>query len=312
LAWHLWTGHSVSVDATKPLAELALTVAKVAAISEPMSTPKPMILESEYRQGEPCQESDLLERGPQGLNCCDDATNGVMLVSLGCYCGPKLSFKKMGRGAETLPFDWMRTRIEGLLYFLRSDFDGFFDFVTKEPVPGSSKMIMYRNYLHSFWHDDPTDPSMHEKYNRRIARFNSIDARSQHVLFVRVAAATDELLLATELLSELTKRFGERARLLLILNFQTKTSGPAFLENCRNLILYFLTPDAHKADNPNFCQPYAEPVRVALEWAVGRGQEKAVTFSSAEIALEAAEGDNWGFNGLGGLRAFEEGDAAAA
>ena len=28
----------------------------------------------------------------------------VQLVSLGSYCGPKLSFQKMGRGAATLPF----------------------------------------------------------------------------------------------------------------------------------------------------------------------------------------------------------------
>ena len=72
------------------------------------------------------QESDLMDALPNGQSRVDAETQDIMLVSLGCYCGPplgllgervvkwvrKLSFKNIGRGAETLPFDWMRTRQE--------------------------------------------------------------------------------------------------------------------------------------------------------------------------------------------------------
>lgn len=48
------------------------------------------------------QESDLLENlGAKYSSTEED----VQLVSLGSYCGPKLSFQKMSKGAATLPFE---------------------------------------------------------------------------------------------------------------------------------------------------------------------------------------------------------------
>merc|ERR1719401_534533 len=35
------------------------------------------------------------------------AKDDIQLVSLGCACAIKMAFKEMGRGAETLPFDWI-------------------------------------------------------------------------------------------------------------------------------------------------------------------------------------------------------------
>ncbi|CAE8619485.1 unnamed protein product, partial [Polarella glacialis] len=116
------------------------------------------------------QESDMLELMAQGPSSCDELTSQVPLISLGCNCGPKLSFQKIGRGSETLPFDWMQSSLDGILNFLRTDFGGFFDYVTKQKVPGCQAMVMYRGHLHSFWHDDPDDPTMQEKYRRRIKR----------------------------------------------------------------------------------------------------------------------------------------------
>jgi len=257
------------------------------------------------------QESDLLERCPKGPNCCDELTNAVRLVSLGCYCGPKLSFQKIGRGAETLPFDWIRTKIEGIFQLLRSDFDGFFHFDTELPVPNSGGMVCYRGKLHSFWHDDPTDPSMHERYNRRIARFNSIDAHSGLVLFVRVAGDTGELHRAPELLNELKTRFGDGARLLMVLNFQQKSTGPAEVRGHEGLLLNLLASEAHTRSSSSFGQPYAEAVRIALDWVVGR-EVGARCYDSLEAMAKDVTPDNWGKSGLGGLRAYEEDDASPA
>lgn len=251
------------------------------------------------------QESDLMEKLAQGPNMCDELTNSVRLVSLGCYCGPKLSFQKMGRGAETLPFDWMRTRLDGLFHFMRSDFDGFFNFVTQLPVPGTDGgMVAYRAPLHSFWHDDPRDASMHERYGRRIARFQNIDASSSAVLFVRVAGDTSEVRRAPELLHELESRFGAQAHLLLVLNFQEGTTGPALIQEHGNLMVNLLDAKAHMRGSSCFGHPYVDPVLTALNWVVGR-ETDARMYATLQEVEQLATPTDWGERGLGGLQAFE-------
>jgi len=248
------------------------------------------------------QESDLLDEIKPGKNMCDELTNNVRLVSLGCYCGPKLSFQQIGRGAETLPFDWIRTRLEGVLHFLRSGFAGFYDFDTREPVPGAAGMVMYRGYLHSFWHDDPQEPAMRERYNRRIHRLQTINAEQQPVLFVRSIGSTDELPHALELLSELVHRFGRQARLLLIVDFQSNPHGPIVVQGQPSLLIYYFNRDFHDTRGLG---PYNDPVRCGLDWAVGRDVGAAV-YPSLEAAAAMAQPMDFGYNGLGGLRAFEE------
>merc|ERR1712232_1156310 len=99
-------------------------------------------------------------------------------------------------------------------------------------------MTMYRSKYHSFWHDDPEDAGMRERYLRRIKRFKEIDARNHNapVLFVRVAVCTEEINLAEELLAELQKLFGIESRLLLLLDGQ-KTRLASMRRN-PNLLIY--------------------------------------------------------------------------
>jgi len=215
--------------------------------------------------GEEATVSDFLETLPQASQYCDEATQAVQLVSLGSYCGPKATFKHIGRGAAHMPFDWMRTRLEGIMQFIETDFDGFFEYVTKVPVPGEA-MVLYRSRLHSFWHDDPTSPAMHEKFRRRIERFNAVDASSSQVLFVRAAACTSELSRAPELLGLLQRRFGEQAHLLLILDHQDSFRGSITLDVCPQLMVHF---QASKALDDAYC-PYNDPVKRGLDWVIGR------------------------------------------
>jgi len=250
------------------------------------------------------QESDLLDLMPDGKAAENSGTEHIMLVSLGCFCGPKLSFKHIGRGSETLPFDWMRTRSSGLLHFMRNDFDGFFDFMTKKPVPGCN-MTTYRNYYHSFWHDDPSDPGMLERYGRRIKRFQAIDASEKQVLFVRTCASTSEIPEVPELLAELQKRHGRHACLLLIIDFQWTAKGAAIVDGFENLLVYYLSGDHHTGADGNPTPPYAKPVLFALDWMIGK-PIGAMSFSGIDKILECADETHWGIQGLGGLLAFEE------
>ena len=49
---------------------------------------------------------------------------------------------KSRAGAETLPFDWIRCRMEAILHFIRNDFEGYFDYTTEMAVPNLESRAM--------------------------------------------------------------------------------------------------------------------------------------------------------------------------
>jgi len=233
---------------------------------------------------------------------------GITLVSLGHYCGPKLSFRSMGVSTATLPFDWIKTRIEGVLYYMQNNFAHFFHFVTREPVPtaaaASVGMVMYRDYFHSFWHDDPTNPETVAKYQRRFQRFNEIDASSSPVLFVRGAVSTDELPLVPKLQQEL-KRFGNQAYLLIILDLQVGMNGLTEVMDHPQLLVYF-NGRSSAAFNEARQAPYEEAVRAAVARLHGR-MGSAKTFRSwPELCGAATPTGHYVRASPGGLKAFDD------
>jgi len=258
------------------------------------------------------QESDLLEGLAAGPDLSDEETAKVQLISLGCYCGPKLTFQKIGRGAETLPFDWLRTSLDGLMHMLTTRFDGFYDYVSKLPVPGFEPMTIYRSHLHSFWHDNPDESSMREKYERRIARMYGMAGKSEmdagsskKLLFVRVAASTQELSRSEELLQLLVGLFGSEVRLLLILNWQTMLQGPAMVADLPHLLVYFADGSIHDKSKQDIQgAPYAAAVKLGLDWSVDRSIE-AASWSLSELQAQT-DRNYWGYTGMGGLAAFED------
>mmetsp|Transcript_13469 Transcript_13469/g.31673 ORF Transcript_13469/g.31673 Transcript_13469/m.31673 type:complete len:293 (+) Transcript_13469:127-1005(+) len=256
-------------------------------------------------QGQRLQESDLLERRPQGENDGDPETNAIRLVSLGCYCGVKSSFQRIGRGSEHLPFDWMRTSLRGLEHFIKTDFLGFFDFVPpakpiKAPPGKNMRMVLYRNFEHSFWHDDPTDPSMQEKYHRRIERFRSIDAHDSRVLFVRAAVHPGEIDESPAFLSLLQQRFGPQSCLLLILLRQTRLKGPAQILGLPNLLVWY-----HDTEGQPAAASFTDAVQGGLNWCAGRetltmklkSPQEAIAWADHYAAIYAY--GHYVFQGLG-------------
>jgi len=219
--------------------------------------------------------------------------NGPRIVSLGSYCGVRKSVQKADLDGESLPFDWMRTRVEGILHYLRNDFDMFFNYVTTHDLQNS--VVMYRDHLHSFWHDDLLDPQCKEKYQRRIERLFSLDARTEPILFIRSVAHTRELLLTDELLQEITKRFGERAKLMVIVDFQAGNVGPALVQDRENLLVYSLPTKAHQEP---YGAPYGDPIKAALDWMDGCLQGARV-LPSVNSLLDGCDIRNgWSIDGL--------------
>jgi hypothetical protein len=223
----------------------------------------------------------------------------IQLVSLGCACGPKLSFKEMGRGAETLPFDWITSTSDGVLGFLKSGFHGFFDFERKvEKDVGGINITAFRSSHHGFWHDDPTLDETHEKYHRRFARMLSIDTRKQPVLFVRLAATSEEIRSVDQFLGQLTSQFGPHAYLLLIIDCQgANACGPCLVKGLDNLIIHYL-------EGGSGVTKFCEPVDNALDW-VAKKQTQCTQVQDLAVALNLAKPVTPGYYGMGGMPAFE-------
>jgi hypothetical protein len=189
---------------------------------------------------------------------------------------------------------------------MRSDFKGFYDYTTVKAGCGGTEqspgMTMFRSKYHSFWHDDPDDEGMREKYTRRIARFQGIDARTQPVLFVRAVNSTDELCLAAEVAEEIAERFGPRASLLMIMDFQRLAQGPATVKGLPdNLLLYF----HQKEDREPGFAPYMKPVKEGLLWAAGSQEVCARRFESLKDVAKVVTPEDWGYRAHGDVDSFE-------
>jgi hypothetical protein len=263
-------------------------------------------VEQQYSPAQGCpttpaksQESDRLELTPAKVVKADAEKDSIPLVSLGCACGPKLAFKELGRGAETLPFDWIATTADGVIEFLTTGFQGFFDFTRKiEKEVAGAQLTVFRSHRHSFWHDDPNDASMRERYQRRIARLFSMDARTRPVLFVRLLANTEELALVEKLSDKLTEKFGHNAMLLVIVDCQTSNAvGPCIIEGLNNVLIHYLTGgDGYE----KFC----DPIDNALNWAARRPTRcvKVPTLKAACVLATPGQSGNYG---MGGIPSFE-------
>lgn len=156
----------------------------------------------------------------------------------------------------------------GVVHYLRTGFADFMSYSAQEALPAQPNHIMYRDQYHSFWHDDPNDKKTQEKYQRRIQRFLSIDAKSEPVLFVHAVNHTDELDCVDDLLQELCAHFGHNIKLLLIIDYQRRLQGPAIVHGRDNLLVYFV-PDAEtRSADP--AASYCVPIECGVDWVEGR------------------------------------------
>merc|ERR1740138_962552 len=168
----------------------------------------------------------------------------------------------MGLDAESLPFDWITTTADGVLEFLKTGFQGFFEFDRKvQKDVGGVNITAFRSKRHAFWHDDPTDESMREKYQRRVSRIMAIDANTKPVLFVRLAATSEEIRTMSNFVGQLTSQFGPQAKLLLLIDCQgSEALGPCTVGGLDNLLIHYLNGTS---GTDKFC----EPIKNALDWA---------------------------------------------
>jgi hypothetical protein len=203
------------------------------------------------------------------------AKQRVQVVSLGNSCGVKLTIKAMGLDEESLPFDWARTSVDGLMQWLTQGFHSYLNgpFKRYEIVLRNAPMTVYRSNLHSFWHDDMEDAQTVEKLKRRINRFNELatDPKAtpgRPLLFVRSLCGTNEISKTEALYQALQTRFGCRGRqvyLLAIIEDQG-TKGPILHARNPNL-MFTLQPIT---DGPLHMDDAKGPYEDAIEFACRR------------------------------------------
>jgi hypothetical protein len=237
------------------------------------------------------------------------ARGGVALVSLGCYCGVKLSFRKLGAGAATLPLDWMRTRIEKVIEFLQTDFSTLYDGLSGPIAVPCTNLLAFRGDGHSFWHDDIRQPETKSKLQRRIDRLLGIGQTSSTTLFVRALATTDELSQVDALHAELVRRFGSdvnRVFLLAIVCRQERTVGPMVASSSPGLLLYCLSGKVHDKEGGEPA-PFCEPISWALQHIGGESCRGPRGIPSAAFLLEQdlVDLDTMGLEGMNGIASFE-------
>lgn len=227
--------------------------------------------------------------------------DGVYLVSIGCSTGPKMSLQVMGRGFLPLPFDWIRTSLDGVLHFLNSDFADFFEFNTSHQVPGQD-CTMYRSKYHSFWHDDPTNSDVQARYKDRMNNLKGLNGHEIPILFVRSVACNDEIKSVDLLLKALHTLFGENACLLLIVDFQKSATGALSVENMDDLLVYFLDGSVHAGETAS--APYRAAISAAIDWVKGE-EIDTQTVETLEALHELSDATKWGMCGVGELNSFE-------
>lgn len=112
-------------------------------------------------------------------------------VSLGGLCDTKtaLNFDKRTDEA-TLPFDWVRSTIEGIIDCVETDFANFFP----SKIEREARITDWNAYLGryiGFFHDNLLDQEVIESYKRRFERFREKLANSKRIVFVRTIVRQD-------------------------------------------------------------------------------------------------------------------------
>lgn len=240
----------------------------------------------------------------------------VQVISLGNSCATKLSIRRLGLDQETMPCDWIRSSMDGLLNWLRHDFKDFLSVKQRYDLWMSDcAMTVFRSHTHSFWHDDISDPACQEKLQRRVDRFLGLatDSQSQDkpraLLFVRSVATSAELPQAEalyELLKEHFQKQGRQVYLLIVVDEQP-LKGPILHKKHEEGLLVWLQPHftGRLALDCSALSPYEEAIAYAVRRILNGPEEKEAQCLRVECAAQIFDKD--GPLRQSGLKAMDSG-----
>jgi hypothetical protein len=105
-------------------------------------------------------------------------------ISIGGWCGTKLALKYLELFNEpSLPFDGVRTSIEGIINCIDNDFQNFFP----KELKRDDRFSSYKPFLGEhvgFYHDDLLDENVIKSFERKIIRFDE-KIKKNNCIFLR-------------------------------------------------------------------------------------------------------------------------------
>jgi len=115
----------------------------------------------------------------------------IKYISLGGWCGTSFGLRGNGLRDCSLPFDWVRSKFEGVIDCIDTNFSNFIPnpLIREENKDGS--LFAYRGKNFSFYHDDFSNERHWKKFGRRIRRFKKILNNSKQVVFMRTIITND-------------------------------------------------------------------------------------------------------------------------
>ncbi|CAE7821116.1 unnamed protein product [Symbiodinium sp. CCMP2456] len=219
---------------------------------------------------------------------CDEILEHLQLVSLGSFCGMKLSMQRLCLGTAHLPFDWIRSTQAGVERFLKTGFSEFFCVARKLEIK-SAALTVHRGEHHSFWHDDVGQAVVRDKLRRRILRFldlaNGFRTQSRDVLFLRSCACSSELHHAEDLYAALAQCFtsghenSPRVLLAIIVDGQVQRQGPIRHASLPGLV--FFTQEQLSEEDGADSQAYC--------WAIGAACDAALWDCAQGFAVQPGQ-----------------------
>jgi len=108
----------------------------------------------------------------------------MIFISLGGWCGTKISLIQNNICNPSYPFDYVRSSIEGVIDCIENNFENYFP----------KKIEINYNYKYctsfigefiGFYHEDLRDQDVIDSYNRKINRFNELLSQDVKVCFLR-------------------------------------------------------------------------------------------------------------------------------
>jgi len=231
------------------------------------------------------------------------AKDSFAMFSLGCHPGVAWALNHLGLGAEEGPFDTLHIRLDGVVHFLLTAFRDFFDIRSEEPVQGTS-MTLRRSCYHAFCDAFPSE-SWQQGYRYAIDNWGQLARSSRAKLFVYVVSDTEELAQLPFALEELMVHFGRQIYLTVIVGGQEQ-ARTVVIDGNYNLLVHFLTEGIGPSSD---AMQYIKPLRVSLDWAVGKPLKAAVVKDAAAL-WSLATPARAEIVGPGGVPLFEDRNGA--
>ena len=111
----------------------------------------------------------------------------MTFISLGGHCELAASMAAIGARDTALPFDYVRSRFDGVIECIDNDFATFFPKMIRPEQIGP--WLAFRGKNIGFYHHDLQDPTVIQTFRRRMDRFKEILMGQDKVIFVRTISS---------------------------------------------------------------------------------------------------------------------------